>query len=252
VERRAAWLGLVLLMFSGIAGACGSTPGRASAGRPATTDPARAGTPGTSPPTSSAARSTTITSTTSDAAANTNPPLQPGGLPQTEALPPASSLDFLTRMDALWQGIVGDQPSAATPAFFPEGAYLQIKALANAPSDYQYRLQAHFALDLAAAHDLLGSDPAGAQLVTVLVPEYRGRWIPPGACYNRVGYWFVPGSRVVYRQDGVERSLGIAALDSWRGEWYVIHLGSETPPTGVGVVDGPATGLGSYGSNAGC
>ncbi|MFZ0189616.1 MAG: hypothetical protein WAL72_22035 [Streptosporangiaceae bacterium] len=39
-------------------------------------------------------------------------------------------------------------------------------------------------------------------------------WLDPGVCANSLGYWHVPGARVVYREHGQERSFGIASLIS--------------------------------------
>lgn len=175
-----------------------------------------------------------------------------GLLPQTKAVPSATGAGFHTRMAEVWQAIVTDQPVAALPAFFPIQAYEQLKALPNDAQDYTHRLLGGFTADVHAAHTLLGAGASSATLVEVIVPKSYIRWIPPGYCYNRLGYWFVPGSRMVYREDGTLRSFGIAALDSWRGKWYIIHLGAESHPGGVGVVDRPSTGVGSFGSPAGC
>jgi hypothetical protein len=153
---------------------------------------------------------------------------------------------------ALWQAVVTDKPAAAMPFFFPLGAYQQLKALSNDAADYRGRLVSHFELDVSAAHLLLGPGASTATLVGLVIPGSYVRWIGPGACYNRLGYWFVPGSRMVYREGGAVRSFGVAALDSWRGRWYIIHLGSEVPPAGQGVVDAPADGEGTFGSPSGC
>jgi hypothetical protein len=75
------------------------------------------------------------------------------------------------------------------------------------------------------------------------VPESYAHWVSPGACYNRVGYWEVPNARVVYRLGGELHSFGIASMISWRGVWYVVHLGAVLR-TGGGVVDDPSTGVG--------
>ena len=61
---------------------------------------------------------------------------------------------------------------------------------------------AEYALDIAAAHALLGAAAASAQLVAVNVPTSYGHWVEPGVCYNGIGYWEVPNARVVYRQGG--------------------------------------------------
>jgi hypothetical protein len=60
-------------------------------------------------------------------------------------------------MNALWRGIRGDSPATARPAFLPEGAYLQLKRIGDPRADYTGRLLGEFALDIAAAHRLLGA-----------------------------------------------------------------------------------------------
>ena len=103
--------------------------------------------------------------------------------------------------------------------------------------DWQDRLWYDFVLDVRAAHRLLGS---GARLDRVIVPKAYAAWVYPGACYNKIGYWHVPGARVVYREHGKERSFGIASLISWRGVWYVVHLGAVERTVVTGIVDQPA------------
>lgn len=171
-------------------------------------------------------------------------------LPQTYALPPASSPQLTAVARALWSGITTGSLSAAMPAFFPEAAYVQVKALANPAGDWQYRLVDHFALDLAAAHAYISGAPA--TLVGITVVEGEAAWIPPGACYNAVGYWHDPGVRLLYDQGGVLRSIGIKSLISWRGVWYVVHLGTLDRTSATGVVDSPAVGAGVPGPPGGC
>ena len=91
---------------------------------------------------------------------------------------------------------------------------------------YVGRLVAGYRLDIAAAHALLGAHPRRARLVRVEVPVGYAHWVPPGACHNRVGYYEVPNSRLVYTGDGPVRFFGIASMISWRGVWYVVHLGA--------------------------
>jgi hypothetical protein len=172
----------------------------------------------------------------------------PGKLPQTPALPSSGTPLFHARMNALWRGIVADSLRAALPAFFPRSAYLQVKQIPNAAADYRDRLLGNFRADLHAAHLLLGGGAASARLVGVRVPR-EWAWIPPGYCYNRVGYWHAPGSRLVYRERGRLRSFGVFSLISWRGRWYVVHLARWDRP---GTVDDPAPGIGTYGPPGGC
>ena len=77
-------------------------------------------------------------------------------------------------------------------------------------------------------------------------------WVYPGACHNKIGYWHVPGARVVYRVHGQERSFGIASLISWRGVWYVVHLGAVQRTVVTGIVYQPAAGPGVPGPPGGC
>jgi hypothetical protein len=148
-------------------------------------------------------------------------------------------------MRALWTGIATGSARPALGAFFPEAAYAQVKAIANPRADYLERLVAELDLDLSAAHALLGRDARHARLLAVRVPAEFAQWVAPGACLNRIGYWEVPNARVVYEVDSQTRSLGIASMISWRGVWYVVHLGAVVRQTGAGVVDDPSEGRGA-------
>jgi hypothetical protein len=148
-------------------------------------------------------------------------------------------------MASLWAGVVHDSVAAAVAAFFPKGAYVQLKAIGSAGSDWTNRLVHDYALDIAAAHALLGRRAASARLVAVDVPASYGHWIPPGVCYNSVGYYEMPNARVVYRENGETRSFGIASMISWRGVWYVVHLGAILRSTDSGIVDKPESGHGT-------
>jgi len=147
-------------------------------------------------------------------------------------------------MSALWDGIVSDSLTTALPAFFPEQAYEQLKNISDARSDYEDRLVGDYSLDITAAHNLLGAGPSSAILVGVDVPARYGHWVPPGVCDNRIGYFEVPNSRLVYEQGGVTHSFGIASLISWRGVWYVVHLGTILRSTDSGEVEDPEIGPG--------
>jgi hypothetical protein len=59
-------------------------------------------------------------------------------------------------MAALWRGVRLNSPVSAMVAFFPEGAYVQVKAIADPRADFAARLVQEFRLDITAAHALLG------------------------------------------------------------------------------------------------
>ena len=193
--------------------------------------------------TGSTAPPTTTTTTTPPTTTTTT--TDPGVLPQTATLPTTTSPTFVANMAALWEGVSTGVVQSALPAFFPEGAYVQLKTVANAQGDYSDRLVTEYEQDVSAAHQLLGSGAAAAQLVGVDVNSSYAHWVPPGECYNDVGYYEVPNSRMVYSIDGQVGSFGIASMISWRGEWYVVHLGAILRSGGGGEVDAPQSGPGS-------
>ena len=172
-----------------------------------------------------------------------------GSLRQTNAFPGTTTTAFRNAIADLWLAVTTGDPSLALPAFFPEAAYIQVKAIADPQADWRSRLWGEFTLDVAAAHALVGR---GATFVRVIVPDEYAAWVDPGACYNSIGYWHVPGSRVVYEEGGETRSFGIASLISWRGEWYVVHFGAVLRAGTGGEVDDPAAGPGTPGPPGGC
>jgi len=176
----------------------------------------------------------------------------PGTLPQTKQYPSGTSAQFKTLMSDLWAGIVHDSTAKALPAFFPEAAYAQLKAITDPAADWRNRLVHDFSLDIGAAHALLGRDAPHARLLAVDVPSSYGHWIQPGGCYNSIGYYEMPNARVVYREGGVVRSFGIASMISWRGVWYVVHFGAILRSVDVGTVDDPATGPGTSAYSGTC
>jgi hypothetical protein len=152
------------------------------------------------------------------------PAVDPATLPQTRARPAASGAVFEARARALWDAVANDDPERGMAAFFPVGAYRQVKAVADPARDWNRRLVAAYRRDLHALRLQLGRRAAGARLVGLVVPEKRARWVEPGEEWNRIGYWRVLGSRLEYELDGRRRSFPVTSLISWRGEWYVVHL----------------------------
>ena len=170
-------------------------------------------------------------------------------LPQTRTLPSTTDTAFKNLIHDFWLAVTTGNPGYAKPAFFPEKAYQQVKAISDPSYDWQHRLWDEFALDVAAVRPLVGRN---ARLVRVVVPMQYAIWVPPGACYNSIGYWHVPGARVVYEQGGVTRSFGITSLISWRGDWYLVHLGAYSRNAPVGIVDDAQSGPGVPGPPGGC
>jgi len=138
--------------------------------------------------------------------------------------------------------------------FFPESAYLRMKTgvLPNPSGDYQSRLVALYNMDLGTYQVALGSPPASARLVAITADPSIAHWVPPGACANTIGYWHLPNIRIEFAAGAAESSFGVFSLISWRGVWYVVHLGPVPRTSGTGLLDLPATGPGTPGPGGGC
>jgi len=194
----------------------------------------------------------TLNTTPASGGSSTLSATGPGSMPQPEEFPSAHTAGFKSEMEALWQGIKYDSLPAALPAFFPEAAYLQVKSVAAPRTDYLNRLLIEFQLDVAAAHRMLGREAPIAKLLAVSVPAAQAQWVSPGDCLNKIGYFQVSGSRLSYEVHGQVRSFIVASLISWRGVWYVVHLGAISRASEIGLVDDPTVGPGTFGPPQGC
>jgi hypothetical protein len=167
---------------------------------------------------------------------------------------PPVDASLQTTLAPLWTAIVTDSADSALGVFFPQSAYLQMKTgvLPDPASDYADRLVAFYRLDVAAYHEALGPTASTVKLLTVNASASDAAYIAPGTCENRIGYWHLPGVRFVYQVGGSVESFGVASLISWRGQWYVVHLGPNPRSQNVGTVDQPAAGAGAVGPPGGC
>lgn len=178
--------------------------------------------------------------------------LSPSQLPQTTTRPAFATL-FQHDMGVLASSIATRDASQATWLFFPEQPYLAMKTgqIPYPASDYRGRLMALYLLDLAAYHQALYAGATTTYLYARANPALA-TWIAPGSCENRIGYWHEPGVRLIFRRDGHIVSVSVDSLISWRGLWYVVHLGPNPRPRDVGTVDGWAKGVGTLGPAGGC
>lgn len=184
--------------------------------------------------------------------AATTTTIDPGRLPATSTKP-STTQGVRSVAHVLWRAIVSDNTTLARRVFFPRTAYIRMKQglLADPAGDYDNRLLAFYNLDLAAYHQRITS---GARPVLVGVKVRRGdaAWIAPGACENLIGYWHLPGVRLVFRKGTRVWSVAVASLISWRGVWYVVHLGPNPRPRNVGTIDDWRAGPGVAGPAGGC
>ena len=167
-------------------------------------------------PTNTARRARTTTTTTTTIA--------PGRLPQTTAFPSATDPVFLAHMRALVSAVALNQPNLALGAFFPLAAYIQVKAIADPVTDWNVRLVADYKIDIGLAHNKLGPNAARATLSSISIGA-DPTWVKPGVELNKGSYWRVYGTVVYCKVGSATRSFVITSMISWRGEWYVVHLG---------------------------
>ncbi len=176
----------------------------------------------------------------------------PGNLPQTP-IEPSFTIGLTSQMRTLWQAISVDSPTIGERVFFPREAYLRMKQgqIVNPATDYSNRLIALFNLDIAAYHRLMTTG-VHAHFERVVTSRADAAWIAPGTCENRIGYWHLPGVRLVFTRGRHVESVAVASLISWRGVWYVVHLGPNPRPANIGTVDGYRSGPGMPGPAGGC
>jgi len=154
--------------------------------------------------------------------------VDPGTLPQSEDKPSVTSADFDARVQALWKGIVDDDPAEALPFFFPLTAYRQVKPIKDPDGDWKNRLVGTYDQEIHALHKQLGKDPSSAAFEGIDVPMGNAQWMKPGTENNKLPYWRVLNSKVRYSVGGQKKSFVVSSMISWRGEWYVVHL--TAPP----------------------
>jgi hypothetical protein len=176
----------------------------------------------------------------------------PGRLAPTRS-EPALGVALTGRMTTFWNALVRGDAARARGLFFPRSAYLRMKTglLASPSDDFDHRLLAFFDLDVTAYHRTLvrGGQPT---LVRVAFRARDAAWIAPGACENLIGYWHLPGVRFIFRHGAATWSVAVNSLISWRGVWYVIHLGPNPRASNVGTLDRLQRGAASPGPAGGC
>lgn len=160
-----------------------------------------------------------------NATSTTSTTIVPAGkLPQTKVFPSASDPVFVARIRDLVAAAAANRSTIAEPAFFPIDAYIQVKDIVNPVADWRLRLLVNYDSDIGLVHNQLGQNAAAAKFLSVTVPS-GATWVAPGAELNKGSYWRVFGT-VVYCKVGSEvEHFIISSMISWRGEWYVVHLG---------------------------
>ena len=140
--------------------------------------------------------------------ATTAPPTtattDPGALPQTDEHPAASGAAFTAGVQGSWQAVQQDRPELAMPFFFPQAAYLQVKAISDPATDYEQRLVANYARTSTRCTRNSASTPR-PQFASIDVPDARC-WCTGGGV-EPAAYWRVYGTTLHYTEDGQARSF---------------------------------------------
>ena len=176
---------------------------------------------------SSKATETTTTqepTTTTTALPTTTTTVDPGTLPQTDEKPSGTGAEFDARMKTLANAIINNTPDSAISTFFPVSAYKQTKKNTDPAADWNSRLIANFKVDVADANKKLGANAKNAIFTGVTVPN-TAVWVKPGEEYNVGPYWRVFKTQMNFTVDGKNVQIPIESMISWRGQWYVVHLG---------------------------
>jgi len=203
--------------------------------------------PSSAAPTSGAA-APQVTTTTFAAPATSAPAVpttgrrvvrDPGRLPQTKAFPTATSAHLRLGVRELWDAIITGDPAKALPFFFPVTAYVQAKSGTGNVADWHDRLWYLFSLDVAAVHQFVDPARGATKLLGVDVPSSQAQWVLPGEEFNKEPYWRLWGTVMRFRSGDRVGSFGVFQLISWRGEWYVVHLGPAVRSADVGIVWDP-------------
>ncbi len=177
-------------------------------------------------PSSNSSESTTTVelAATTTQAPTTTTTVDPGTLPQTDEKPTGTGAEFDSRMTTLANAIINNSPDTAISTFFPVTAYKQTKKNTDPAGDWNNRLIKSFREDVATANKALGPNAKSAVFTGVTVPN-TAVWVKPGEEYNVGPYWRVFKTQMNFTVDGKTVQIPIESMISWRGQWYVVHLG---------------------------
>ena len=100
-----------------------------------------------------------------------------------------------------------------------------MKAIDDPTTDYQQRLIANFDDDVHALHAQLGANARQRGAHRDRRARLQAVLVQPGEESNELPYWRVYGTTLHYTLNGETQSMPVTSLISWRGQWYVVHLG---------------------------
>lgn len=140
----------------------------------------------------------------------------------TEPAPRPSASEVDPRATAFLAAVAADDAEAALVFFLPRDAFRLIKGVTD-PDRFFDRLVRMFRADVHALH-AAHPELARARYLRVELSRRRA-WVLPRQEANRLPYWSVRHSRLVYTVDDQERSIELRTLITWDDHWYLTHLG---------------------------
>jgi len=173
----------------------------------------------------------------------------PGSLPQTPT-EPTFGAPFHAQMKQLFRAIKNDSAPIGATVFFPEAAYVSMKTgeIPDPTGDYVERLIGFYDRDLTAYHARLFGGPRRPWCASMRTPTSpSGSRRASARTRSATGTCQVFASCFDVAPISCRRSL---SLISWRGLWYVVHLGPNPRPVDVGTVDDFENGAGTPGQRA--
>ena len=180
----------------------------------------------TAPPGNAAVVTTTTAPSAATTTTTTTAASDPGALPQTDERPTAVGRHLHRGRRRPVGGDPSGQTRARAAVLLPEERVPPGESDQRSGGDYQHRLIANYEDDIHTLHAQLGANAANAQYVGISVPDDQAVFVQPGEESNKGTYWRVYGSTMQYQVDGQTGSFPVTSMISWRGEWYVVHLGA--------------------------
>lgn len=133
----------------------------------------------------------------------------------------ASIQDFDPRAQRLLTALEKGQFADVRDLFFPEPAFLELKAIAR-PGDYYKQLMSWYEQDFAREQERFKGKGA---LVFKTMKGGSCKWKAPNTEANKIPYWSCYKRKIELKAGEKTETLEIRALINWGQDWYITHLG---------------------------
>ncbi|MEJ7735096.1 MAG: hypothetical protein WKG00_38650 [Polyangiaceae bacterium] len=193
-------------------------PGAQGSGRPATS---AADSPGAASASAAAAAASSTTAAPAASASAPPPPAAPEDPRNLTPPEPSAGPALQARAQALFDGVVADDPALAEPFWFPREPFTRLKAI-DKPEKYWAQLHATYQADVHKLHRSRQSWQ-GARFLGY-TPGSAPTWVKPGDEGNSIGYWRSFRGKVRFEQGGKEESFEVRVTITWQGAWHITHL----------------------------